>query len=93
VQDIDQDGSDDVLTVDAYNGFLDRHSSSGSAFGIETIVDMPWRIIVGGADRKRAGGGAGWLYYGQEFQWVRLSQLDLAVPDATAMAVATLARP
>ena len=51
--------------------------SSGRDFDIDNIVDSPWRTTVGGADRGRAAGTAGWLYFGQEFQWIR----SIANPD------------
>ena len=93
VQDINKDGRDDVLTVDAYNGFLDRHTSIGSGFDIDTIADMPWRTTVGGDDPHRTTGTVGWLFFGQEFKWIRLSGLSGVAPQATANVVATLARP
>ena len=103
IQDINEDGRDDVLTVDAYNGFIDRHMSSGSAFTIDTIVDTPWRTSVGAAGGFREGGTATWLYFGQEFQWIRISDLDVVIPndlpeeehppEAKTTIVVTLPRP
>jgi hypothetical protein len=93
VQDINKDGRDDILTVDAYNGFLDRHTSIGSGFDIDTIADMPWRTTVGSDDPHRTTGTVGWLFFGQEFKWIRLSGLSGVAPQTTANVVATLARP
>jgi hypothetical protein len=90
-QDVDANGRDDILSIDAYTGFIRRHVSSGSAFAIGSIADTPWRTTVGGASRERETGSNGWLYFGQEFQWVRLSGLNSS--RAGTDIVVTLPRP
>ena len=100
-QDVDGDGQADLLTVDAYTGFLDRHLSTGTSFDIEWVIDMPWRTTVDAQGHRRNVGNTGWLYFGQEFQWVRLSDMDVSIgippegtprPSAGADVVVTLPR-
>jgi hypothetical protein len=93
VQDFNGDGRDDIFTVDAYNGFLDRHRSNGTDFSINVMVDMPWRTTVGGSDRGRNDGTTGLLYFGQEFQWVKISNLGVSDGPAQATVIVTHPRP
>ncbi|MBT8211905.1 MAG: VCBS repeat-containing protein [Acidimicrobiia bacterium] len=88
VQDVDADGDDDVLAFDAYNGFIKRQLSSGSAFEVETLIDTPWRTTLGASYARRTTGSSSWVYFGQEFQWVRIGSLD--AEEATAEVAATL---
>ena len=90
VQDVDNNGRDDILAVDAYNGFIRRQASTGSGFNIATLADTPWRTTVGGTSSDTLQGSAGWIYFGQEFQWIRLTRLNLS--SAVAQTWATLTR-
>jgi hypothetical protein len=73
-QDVNSDGRTDILAFDAYNGFLIRVQSSGSAFAVTSLVDTPWRTTLDSATTS-ASGSSGWVYFGQEFQWIQLSGL------------------
>ncbi|NNF69570.1 MAG: hypothetical protein HKN01_07335, partial [Acidimicrobiia bacterium] len=90
VQDVDEDGTDDVLAFDAYNGFIKRQLSTGTAFETTTLIDTPWRTTLGALRARRTPGPTSWVYFGQEFQWVRIGDLD--AEDATAVVAATLPR-
>jgi N-acetylmuramoyl-L-alanine amidase/FG-GAP-like repeat len=87
-QDVNSDGRTDLLAFDAYNGFIKRHLSNGSAFGVTTLVDTPWRTTLGAQRPRHAAGGSSWVFFGQEFQWVRITGLQAGSASATIAAQA-----
>jgi hypothetical protein len=89
-QDIDNDGRTDIIAFDAYNGFIRRQQSTGSAFVVQSLADTPWRTTLGAGNNGDLVGSSGWIFFGQEFSWVRITGLTQAA--ATAQVMATLPR-
>jgi hypothetical protein len=83
IQDVDNNQRDDVIVVDAYDGSVIRVYSNITSFNIASLVDAPWRTTLGGNQFGRSSGAASWLYYGQEFKWIQLTNLNQWTASAT----------
>ena len=91
VQDVNGDGRDDVVAFDAYNGAIRRHLSTGSRFNIGTVSNTPWRTTLRITKTADASGAAAWVWFGQEFKWIRITGLSSS--SASASVAASLPRP
>ena len=85
-ENVDGDNDDDLFAIDAYNGFVYRHRSSGTAFTIQSLVDTPWRTTISTKNLRQGPGSAAWLYFAQEFTWVRLTGLNSTTASTSTSA-------
>jgi hypothetical protein len=62
-----------------------RIYSNATSFNISTLVNTPWRTTLGGNQLGRSSGQSSWVFFGQEFQWIRLTNLGKSVANATVV--------